>query len=577
MKLKLTRKLKQLGSALLTTLVICTILSMFVMYNLALVDQQGKLSARSQAWNMAMAVTEAGLEDGIEQLNSNTSNLVNDGYVKIASSPCADPYGGVYSRTNTLPDGNWYVVSIYLTNCPIWLNRNLNYPVVVAKSYVQLPAMAQNNSSTMFAAMGFGGGSGPVLSRAVQVVCHKPNFYGQCLAVRHWINLNGNNTLTDSYNSQMPGIESDTNGQYNASIYKGSLGNVACNGGLLSDSVSIGNADIYGHVSVGPSVPVTLGPSGGIGSYAWRAAGNNGIESGWLTRDSNFSFPDTSPPAGASMWNGLPGGDYVVALSIASGGTNTPTYPGSLASGLSTNYQTLPTTTGTYPAAGTYTGTVNVNNMGNGSHTYTYNLIIGIASYSWTWFSTNYLTTNYYAHVLTDNGQYQAPGPAGMTVGTNYIMGTNVSVYLPAGMAGTEQIAYALRGAYLVGPTLTSLSFVNLQFIPSMTIYCGGTSVSVSGNNIANPQGYPLNFILFCAPSVTTFNCTGNGTYVGIIVAPNADMTLKGGGSGNEDFSGAILANTALVDGHFNFHWDESLGSADVGRYLAISWLEVKP
>src|SRR5438270_133693 len=109
MTIPLTRKTWQAASALITTLFICSILSIFVMYYLSLVDQQSYLSSRSQVWNMAIAISEAGIEDGLEQLNSNNNypNLAGDGWSYDGSS---------YSRSNSLPDGNSYVVYIYTTN-----------------------------------------------------------------------------------------------------------------------------------------------------------------------------------------------------------------------------------------------------------------------------------------------------------------------------------------------------------------------------------------------------------------------------------------------------------------------------
>jgi Tfp pilus assembly protein PilX len=431
MKLKLSRKLKKLGSALLTTLVICTIMSIFVMYNLALVDQQGKLSTRSQAWNIAMAVTEAGIEDGIEQINSNSSNLVADGYVKIADAACVDdPVNrGVFARTNTLPDGNWYVVYVYITNCPVWLNGNLNNPLVVAKSYVTLPAMAQNNSSTMFAAMGFGGGSGPVvLTRAVQVTCQKPNLYVNGLAAKNGINLNGNNIYTDSYNSQDPA--KSTNGQYDPSKYSGNKGDIALNtGGIINAGISAGNSDIYGHVHTSPGVPLTLGPNGYVGAHP----AGSGIQSGWWVQDANFTFPDTSSPAGASTWGALPSGGWVVATSVVSSNASSSTMPNPAPTGLVTNESAV-IGISTYPAPGTYVGTITTNTINNGNHG-TFYSYMGIFGYSWPVYGTN-VTTNYYTSILTDNGQYLAAPPAGMSTGTNFVLGTNVMVYLrPKGNA----------------------------------------------------------------------------------------------------------------------------------------------
>ena len=60
-----------MASALLVVMVLGGILCLFVMYYLSLVQQQNTLSVRSQAWNLAIAVTEAGIEDGLQALNSN--------------------------------------------------------------------------------------------------------------------------------------------------------------------------------------------------------------------------------------------------------------------------------------------------------------------------------------------------------------------------------------------------------------------------------------------------------------------------------------------------------------------------
>src|SRR5215471_3689585 len=136
MKLKLTRKAKQLASSLLTTLVICTILSMFVMYYLSLIDQQSYLSSRSQVWNMAIAISEAGIEDGLQEINSNDNypNLAGDGWSGSNS---------VWTRTNSLPDGNSYVVTVTTTN-----SQN---PVVVSRANVyNIPRYGRNASSSFF-------------------------------------------------------------------------------------------------------------------------------------------------------------------------------------------------------------------------------------------------------------------------------------------------------------------------------------------------------------------------------------------------------------------------------------------
>src|SRR5215831_12314425 len=120
MKTKLFKRVKQAASALLTSLVICSIFSLFVVYYLSLIEQQNYLNSRSQTWNMAISITEAGIEEGLEHLNDNSSNL--------GVAPWSYLGGSTYYRSNSLPDGNSYTV--FITN-------NLPSPTILARAYVQ--------------------------------------------------------------------------------------------------------------------------------------------------------------------------------------------------------------------------------------------------------------------------------------------------------------------------------------------------------------------------------------------------------------------------------------------------------
>src|SRR3954453_3936202 len=110
MKIRVSIKTKPLASSLLVALVTCSILSVSIFGYLSMSEQQHFLSARSQAWNMAIAVVEAGIEEGLEQLNTNQGHLTSDGW--------ANTLPGIYVRSRTLPDGNSYTVKIDATMAP---------------------------------------------------------------------------------------------------------------------------------------------------------------------------------------------------------------------------------------------------------------------------------------------------------------------------------------------------------------------------------------------------------------------------------------------------------------------------
>ncbi|HEV2207434.1 MAG TPA: hypothetical protein VG167_01580 [Verrucomicrobiae bacterium] len=565
MKIGIIRKPKELASALLTTLVICSILSMFVMYYLSLIDQQSYLSARSQVWNMAISISEAGIEDGLEEINSNPNypNLSGDGWAYD---------GSCYYRSNTFPDGNSYQASIYTTN--------LMNPTVVCRSYViTIPRYARNFSSSFFAAVGVNGttASTPV-SRAVQVTCAKANLFTAALAVKTSIDLKGNGVYTDSFDSTMPGVKSDSHGKYNSSIYSGNHGDIGTNGGITNGTVSVGNANIYGVVHTGPNCPVTIGSQGGVGPHGAQATTvASAISAGYIKPDANFTFPDTTYPNTASYLPPLgPGYVLIVSNYSVSYATNSVAYPNPAPAGPVTPVCGTPMSSFTPPLVPCCSIITNNN---NGSKSYTYTPITG---YSYTFNQTfSYYSTNRYDHILYGNGCTSPGGNGSLTnpytlgtgttgvtncfvcsslSGSNIVVGNNIVLALPNGLTGSEKITWA-QGA-------------------SLLIYAGNSSVtsaSISGNGYVNPNGGADSLIVFCPPSVTSFSFNGNGQFTGVFIAPNANIAMNGGGSSNDDFCGSLMVNSCTMNGHFSFHYDESLQNYALnGRFLISSWNEVK-
>jgi hypothetical protein len=560
MKTRLTRKVKQMASSLLTTLVICTILSMFVMYYLSLIDQQSYLSSRSQLWNMAIAASEAGIEDGLQEINSNDNypNLAGDGWTGS---------NNVWTRTNALPDGNNYVVTVIATN-----NNN---PIVLSRGYVyNIPRYGRNGVSSFFAAIAVPAQGSDTVTRAVAVTCTRTSLFGAALIAKEGIDLSGNGVYTDSFDSSMPGIKSDLNGRYNASIYTGDHGDIGTNGGLTNgSSINVGNANIYGTVHTGPGCPVAIGSQGRVGPHCCYATTvPQAINRGYIVQDSNFTFPDTVYPNTAGYLTPPPGYLLVVSNWVVSYATNV---------GVGTPHPPEAT-----PICGAAIISLTppivpccsiVTNYFTGNYTY-----VPITGYSWTFARTNSIGyTNYYDHILFGNGCSALGGlgtllnpyticPVGSTrtnrfvssnlSGQTAVIGTNIVLALPNGLLGVENFKFAQQTALL--------------------LYAGNSSVTtetVSGNGYVNPNGAATSFIVFCPPSVTSFSFSGNGQFTGVFVAPNAYLNLSGGGSGNEDFCGCVMMSSIHMNGHFSFHWDEGLVRANInGRFLVKSWNEVK-
>jgi hypothetical protein len=556
MKTRLTQKSKQLANVLLTTLVTCAILSMSAAYYLSFVEQQNMLSARSQTWNMAMAIVEAGIEEGLQELNSNSGNLAADGWTFN---------GSYYTHAPTvLADGNSYTVQIYLTNSAT--------PVVIAQANVALPAAAR----TLFAAVG-ATPDPTVVKRAVRIICSKPSPFNAAVIVKNGIDLNGNGVYSDSFDSSNPA--KSTNGRYDSAKYAGDRGDMQTTAGI-SSSVSIKNANIFGKVHTGPNCPVTIGPQGGVGPHGSQVSSiSSAISLGYVLQDANFTFPDTTLPSTAGYLQPASGNIVTSSNNITSvsasnsicpnplpyGGvvatptawTTTTTLPSPVPAGMVTTYTTNWVWKGTYPDPGTFLGTPV--KQGNGYNywaiTGTYYTYPTAFNYAWNVYTTNtYYLTNHYDNILLANNNYVANSLSGST----YVAGANVTLAMPNGMTGVE--------------------YITLNQGANILIYSGGTSFSAAGNQIINPNGSAGSFVIYCAPSVTSFSLSGNGTFTGVLVAPSADVALNGSGNTNQDYSGALVANSIKMNGHFSFHYDESLNSTYVNsRFLIKAWDEITP
>ncbi len=106
----------------------------------------------------------------------------------------------------------------------------------------------------------------------------------------------------------------------------------------------------------------------------------------------------------------------------------------------------------------------------------------------------------------------------------------------------------------------------------SLEIYAAG-SVSIAGGGVVNNTGAAVNNRFYGLPSSTSWTIGGNGQWVGTVYAPQADLTLNGGGASG-DMSGGIVSASITLNGQVQFHYDESLRSDPevVSGYIVVSW-----
>lgn len=116
----------------------------------------------------------------------------------------------------------------------------------------------------------------------------------------------------------------------------------------------------------------------------------------------------------------------------------------------------------------------------------------------------------------------------------------------------------------------------------NLKLYVAG-NVSISGQGAINQSSSPPNMTIYgtrTQAEVTTlgrqvFDLSGNASYSGLVYAPNADITLSGGGSSGR-FDGAIIGSSVTFNGNYDFHYDVRLGGIQSERYFRPGgWVEL--
>lgn len=103
--------------------------------------------------------------------------------------------------------------------------------------------------------------------------------------------------------------------------------------------------------------------------------------------------------------------------------------------------------------------------------------------------------------------------------------------------------------------------------------------VSIGGNGIANSND-PAAFMFYStrpnsAAGTQSISVSGNGQLSAVVYAPNADVTMNGGGSSGQ-VMGAVVADSITVTGGSEFHYDEALAALSTGNPFGVAtWSEL--
>jgi hypothetical protein len=171
--------------------------------------------------------------------------------------------------------------------------------------------------------------------------------------------------------------------------------------------------------------------------------------------------------------------------------------------------------------------------------------------------------------------------------GNNYCLGPGGSLG-NISLAGNDSLTLS-PGIYNINSlSMSGNSTINVSPAGQVVINIGGTGcdvacggmaagtvVSTTGNGIDNLGTIPNNFVIDYAGS-DTINLGGNGVTTAVLDAPNANVSMGGGGNSGQWY-GSILASTITVTGNEQFHFDRNAAQSPQNNqnYTALSFREI--
>ena len=244
------------GNALIIVLVVSALMGVSLASYLGMVSNQNMSIMRSLAWNTAVPVAEAGVEEAMAHLNKNLTNRTADGWTLVGTNVV---------KEKTIGDGK------YRTS----VSALIDPPVIISEAWVRNPL----------------NGEYLPVPRTVRATTVNDALFAKGMVAKGSIDLNGTGITTDSFDPDDSSLS--TGGKYDAAK-RGDKGDIATNSSVL-DTLNVWNAEIYGKASTGPGGNIRL-HNGTVGSKAYHASGATGIQPGWSSDDMNVQFPDVKHP-----------------------------------------------------------------------------------------------------------------------------------------------------------------------------------------------------------------------------------------------------------------------------------------
>ncbi len=132
------------------------------------------------------------------------------------------------------------------------------------------------------------------------------------------------------------------------------------------------------------------------------------------------------------------------------------------------------------------------------------------------------------------DGGYMTPGPGTNDgIGYKYLLGSGNYQLDGLSLSGSETLYVTGDSVLYVTADIDISGTASIVVASNATLqmYVSGVSASIGGNGVVNETGNATNFAYLGMTNNTSLSFSGNGDFVGVIYAPNADFTLGGGGA----------------------------------------------
>jgi len=253
------------GSALIVAMIAGAIIAVSIASYIQLAVTTARLADRSFYSNGAQNLLDTGLEQVLWALN-------NEDWSTAGFAPRSG-FSGQYQATFPSSSSTYTFSQGVTGSIKVWADASSSSPHAVAKATVTL-------------------GDGTKLEKVAEAYLKRRSFFNNGMVAHDTIHFVGNVTV-DSWNSDPDNDPSTPAISYSTAVDEdgGRIASLS----IEVDSISVGNADVYGYAAIGSSdlSGIDVGASGRLGPYG-TASGD--IDVSRVTYDFVTNFPDVSSP-----------------------------------------------------------------------------------------------------------------------------------------------------------------------------------------------------------------------------------------------------------------------------------------